>query len=907
MKDRTDTEIADRIAWHALSAAQAFERLATDHAGLSTAEAVARLTRYGPNLLPRAPRRSALLRFLSQFNNVLVYLLIAAAAITAVIGHAVDAVVIVSVVVINAVIGFVQEGRAEAALEAIREMLSPQASVLRDGRRLTLGAAALVPGDVVLLEPGDRVPADLRLLHVKGLEIDEAVLTGESLPVAKQVAPVSRGAAIGDRSDLAFFGTLVTRGYGSGVVVGTGLRTEIGRIGALIESVGAVTTPLLKRIVRFGQGLAFIVLAAAAAIFAWGVLVNGWPASEMFLAAVGLAVAAIPEELPAILTIALAFGVERMARRNAIVRRLPAVETLGSVTVICSDKTGTLTRNEMVVEEVATVDALYRVTGDGYAPEGRVVGDHGAGEPSGEPSGEPALSELARAVALCSDARLRRDHDGAWRVEGDPMEGALLAFAAKAGVDEDGARAGMPRLDVIPFESETQLMATLHREGDRGVIYVKGAPERLLALCDRQRDAVRDERIDPARWHRRLEQMTAAGERVIAVATRTVPASLVDMDFGDLEKGLTMLGLIGLADPPRPEAIRAVAECRAAGIRIKMITGDHPETARSIAGRFGLSTDEVMTGRDFEVLSPDELAERAAEIDVFARTSPEHKLRLVEALQGRGEIVAMTGDGVNDAPALKRADVGIAMGIKGSEATKEAAQIVLADDNFASIAAAVEQGRTVYENIRKSIAFMLPTNGGEAMIVIGAILVGLPLPITPVQILWINMATTVTLALALAFEPAEADTMKRRPRSPRESIIGAYLAWRTVYVSVLITVAVFALFIRVDASNGLDHARSVAVNAIVAFEAFYLLNSRFIRRPVLSAHGLFGSRPVLIAIAAVIVMQLAFTYLPPFQALFGTRPLTLSDWGLVLGAAAGLFLIVETEKVVSRGLKRPSR
>jgi len=885
------------IAWHALPARDAISRLDSHCDGLSAREAEARFGRYGPNLLPRAPRRPALLRFLTQFHNILIYLLVAAAAITALIGHYVDAAVIVAVVVINAVIGFIQEGRAEAALEAIRAMLSPQASVLRDGHRLTLSAAELVPGDVVLLEPGDRVPADLRLIHVKGLEVEEAVLTGESLPVRKHVEPVDEGAVVGDRSSLAFSGTLVTRGHGSGLVVETGTRTEIGRIGTMIEAVEVVSTPLLRQVGRFGRWLAVIVLAASSAVFAWGVLVNGWPASEMFLAAVGLAVAAIPEELPAILTIALAFGVERMARRNAIVRRLPAVETLGSVTVICSDKTGTLTRNEMMVEKVATADAVFRVTGSGYGPDGDLMLSDGPIDPAGRPE----LVEIGRAVSLCSDARLRRD-GGDWRVEGDPMEGALLAFAAKVGVDRDGAAADLPRLDAIPFESETQLMATLHGDADGGVVYVKGAPERLLALCDRQRGTGGDERIDLGRWHRRLEDMTAGGERVIAVATRAAPVGLTDIEMPDLEEGLTLLGLVGLADPPRREAIQAVEDCRTAGIRTKMITGDHPETARSIGARFGFATDEVMTGRDFDMLDAERLAERAAKVDLFARTSPEHKLRLVEALQSRGEIVAMTGDGVNDAPALKRADVGVAMGIKGSEAAKEAAQIVLADDNFASIARAVEQGRTVYENIRKSIAFMLPTNGGEAMIVIGAVLVALPLPITAIQILWINMVTTVTLALALAFEPAEAAIMQRPPRRPRSAIITPYLTWRIFYVSVLMTAAVFALFLYAQSSDGLERARALSVNAIVAMEAVYLLNSRFLHSSVLSFKGLFGSRPVLVAIGAVLLMQLAFTYLPFFQDVFGTVGLSIGDWGLVAAVAAGLFLIVEIEKAVSRRL-----
>ncbi|MEJ8573939.1 HAD-IC family P-type ATPase [Microbaculum marinum] len=888
-------------AWHAMAAEDVLRDLSSGHDGLGGAEAERRIGRFGPNRLPPAGARHPLGRLLAQFHNTLIYVLIGAAAITAAIGHLTDSMVILAVVTVNALVGFVQEGRAESALEAIRAMLSPHASVLREGKRRTVDAAELVPGDIVLLESGDRVPADLRLIHVKGLQVDEAVLTGESLPVAKQSATVAAGAEIADRLDMAYSGTLVTRGTASGVVVGTGTRTEVGRIGKLIEAVAPMVTPLIARMDRFGRMLTVLILATGAAVFLFGVLARDYSAGEMFLATVGLVVAAVPEGLPAILTIAMALGVEQMARRNAIVRRLPAVEALGSVTVICSDKTGTLTRNEMVVEEVATADTRFGITGTGYAPHGAVVLD---GEPV-DSSGEPVLVELARAACLCSEARLRCDHD-TWHVEGDPMEGALLALAAKAGIEPERDCPALPRLDVIPFDSESRLMATLHRGPTGGVIYVKGAPESLIALCDRQSvadaGAVRDERIDLALWHRRLEDMTAAGERVIAVATRAVHQDIARIEPADLEEGLTLIGLVGLTDPPRPEAMAAVADCRAAGIRIKMITGDHPETARSIAASFGLSTEDVMTGRDFEILDPAELADRAARIDVFARTSPEHKLRLVEALQHRGEIVAMTGDGVNDAPALKRADIGIAMGIKGSEAAKEAAQIVLADDNFASIARAVEEGRTVYENIRKSIAFILPTNGGEAMIVIGAILAGLALPITPIQILWINMVTTVTLALALAFEPAEPDIMRRPPRSPREPIIGIYLIWRTLYVSAQMTVLVFTLFLHVQAASGLDHARSVAVNVIVACEAAYVLNSRSILGSVLSRRALLASRAVLIAIAAVVVLQLALTYLPPLQMLFAVQALTWSDWSLVAAAGAGLFLVVEVEKIATRAI-----
>ena len=882
--------------WHAMPAGVAIAQLASHHNGLTGAEAEGRLARHGPNRLPEGARRSALMQFVAQFHDMLVYVLIIAAVVTLAIGRLVDAAVILAVVVINAIIGFVQEGRAEAALQAIRAMLSPQASVLRDGRRVTVEASVLVPGDVVMLEPGDRVPADLRLLHVKGLEVEEAVLTGEALPVPKRVDCVAPETVMGDRADMAFFGTLVTRGHASGLVVETGAETEIGRIGSMIESVETLTTPLLRQVGLFGRWFAVAVLAASTALFVFGVVVHGQPASEMFLVAVGLAVAAIPEELPAILTIALAFGVERMARRNAIVRRLPAVETLGSVTVICSDKTGTLTRNEMAVETVATAENVYRVTGSGYRPHGDILID---GE-AVDPAKHPVLLELARGASLCSDARIRRDGE-VWRVDGDPMEGAIVTFAGKMGIGADEVRTTMPRVDVLPFESESRLMATLHRNGPDGVVYVKGAPERVLALCDRQRETGGDVRIDMSSWHERLEEMTARGERVLAVATREAPTGKADLVESDLEEGLTMLGLFGLADPPRAEAIGAVAQCRSAGIRVKMVTGDHPETARAIAARFGLATNEVMTGRDFDCLDHEALGERAVAVDVFARTSPEHKLRLVAALQGRGEIVAMTGDGVNDAPALKRADVGVAMGIKGSEAAKEAAQIVLADDNFASIARAVEEGRTVYENIRKSIAFMLPTNGGEAMIVIGAIFLGLPLPITPIQILWINMVTTVTLALALAFEPAEAGIMDRPPRPPGEPILTRFLVWRVVFVSLLMTAATFALFLYADdADGGPDRARTLAVNLIVALEAGYLLNSRSLTGSALSRRGLLGSRAVLIAIGAVALMQLAFTYLPPFQSLFATVALDPAEWGLVAALAAGLFLAVEAEKAIVR-------
>lgn len=884
-------------AWHAMSVHEVIAALDAHHNGLSAEEAARRLRIHGPNRLPEMPPRHPVIRFLLQFHSVLIYVLLAAAVVTAAIGHVVDSAVILAVVVINAIVGFVQEGRAEQAMGAIRAMLAPKALVLRDGHRMTVDAADLVPGDVVVLEAGDRVPADLRLLHAKSVEVDEAPLTGESLPVAKSTAEVPPETLLADRTDMAYFGTLLTRGTASGLVVATGEATEIGRIGHLVGSVGRITTPLLRQMDRFAHWLTFTILAVSAAIFAFGVLVRGYDVGELFLAVVGLAVAAIPEGLPAILTITMAIGVERMAHRNAIVRHLPAVETLGSVTVICSDKTGTLTRNEMTVETVAVAGTVFDVEGSGYLPEGDIRDRDGA---AGAEARRARLRELVRGACLCSDAQLRQA-GGGWRVEGDPMEGALVVLAHKAGIEPARDCAPLPRIDTLPFETTRRMMATLHRDDSGGVIYAKGAPEVLLGLCDRQADPAGESDLDIAWWHDRLEEMAAEGQRVLAVAFRRTAPDKAEITDADLEAGLTMLGLLGIADPPREEAIEAVRRCRAAGIRVKMITGDHGATARAIAVRFGMAADRVVTGRDFETLDLPALARMAREVDVFARTAPEHKLRLVEALQSCGEVVAMTGDGVNDAPALKRADVGVAMGIKGSEAAREAAQIVLADDNFASIAHAVEEGRTVYQNLKKAIVFILPTNGGQALIVIGAILLGLALPVTPLQILWVNMVTTVTLALAFAFEPAEPGTMARPPRRPDAPILSPFLIWRIVLVSLLMTAAAAGLFaMAADEDGSLDRARTLAVNAIVACEALYLFNTRQLVAPSLTWRTFTGSVPAVVAVALVALLQIAFTYLPPLQTVFATVPLDIADWLWIGAAAAAMFLIVEAEKAVAR-------
>jgi magnesium-transporting ATPase (P-type) len=770
--------------------------------------------------------------------------------------------------------------------------------VLRDGRRLSVPAEELVPGDLVILEPGDKVPADVRLTRVKGLQTQEAALTGESLPIDKGVEPVAPDAPLGDRACMAYAGTLVTAGQGAGLVVATGPRTELGRISGMLAEVEQLTTPLLRQMTEFARYLTVAVLGFAALIFGFGVLARDFALAEMFMAVVALAVAAIPEGLPTILTITLAIGVQRMAARNAIIRRLPAVETLGSVSIICSDKTGTLTRNEMTVRALATTGRRFEVGGVGYAPHGgfSVDGDEVLAED------HPLLLEMARAAVLCNDAALR-ETGGQWRVEGDPMEGALLVAGIKAGLDPAFESRAYPRTDVIPFDAQHRFMATLHHtHTGAGFIYVKGAPERVLEMCRHQRGDDGDAPLDLRYWHERIDEMARQGQPVLAVAVRSVGADHRELRFDDVGRDLTLLGLFGLIDPPREEAIAAVRECRSAGIRVKMITGDHAGTAAAIAQQLRLANDrDGLTGQDLDRLDDGELAARAAEVDVFARTSPEHKLRLVQALQAYGHVVAMTGDGVNDAPALKRADVGIAMGQNGTEAAKEAAEMVLADDNFASIARAVREGRTVYDNLKKAIIFLLPINGGESLGIVAAILLGLTLPITPLQILWVNMVSSVGLAMALAFEATEADVMARPPRPAREPILSRFLVWRIGFVSLLFVAGIFGIFAWSQLNGAtIEEARTYAVNTLVVMEIFYLFSVRYLHAPSLTFEGVLGTRPVLIAITVVTVLQLIFTYAPFMRAFFDTRPVEFLHGAGIIAIGVALFAILEVEKLVLR-------
>lgn len=893
--------------WHALPAGDTLRLLDAARTGLSADAIAERRAKHGANRLPPPQRQPAWQRLLLQFHNVLIYVLLAAGVITTLLGHWLDAGVIFGVVVINAVIGFIQEGRAEQALDAIRDMLSPHAIVTRAGERHEIPAEDLVPGDIVHLASGDRVPADLRLIDIKSLRVMEAALTGESLAVDKQVDPVAEDAALGDRASMAWSGTLVTYGQGTGVVTATGNETELGRISTLLSTVEKLTTPLLKQMSRFGQWLAGGILLLSALLFGFGVWVRDYAANDMFLAAVGLAVAAIPEGLPAIMTITLAIGVTRMAHRHAIIRRLPAVETLGAVSVICSDKTGTLTRNEMTVQTIIDADGLFDVSGSGYAPEG---GFSRGGEPA-DPESHPVLGELAHAALLCNDADLRETGDG-WQLAGDPTEGALLTLAMKAGLDLRQTRDALPRTDVIPFESAHRFMATLnHDHAGHGYLYLKGAPERVLALCASQRGAAGNRAFEAEHWHARMDEAAGRGMRLLALAVRRCDSATA-LNFDDIEAGgFTLLAVLGLADPPREEAIKAVATCRTAGIRVKMITGDHAATALAIGKQLGLDESvRAMTGAEIETFDDARLRDVVGEVDVFARASPEHKLRLVEALQSLGEVTAMTGDGVNDAPALRRADIGVAMGRKGTEAAKEAAEMVLADDNFASIAHAVEEGRTVYGNLKKAIVFILPTNAAQAGMVLIAILLGLTLPITPVQILWVNMVTAVTLALALAFEHPEPEAMRRPPRDPREPLLTRFMLWRIVFVTLFLVAGSLGLFLwELERGMPLEAARTAAINALVMGEIFYLFNCRRLIAPVVGWSGFFGNRAVLIAIGALIILQGLFTYLPLLQSLFATTALDLATWGRIVLFGVIVYSVVEIEKafIRYRGRRRTAR
>jgi Ca2+-transporting ATPase len=904
---------------HALSPEETLGFFRTSLAGLGTDEAAARLRDVGANQLPRGRVAGPLELLWGQINNPLVWVLIGSGAIAILMDPhegLKNGLVILSVVALNTIIGFVQEFRAGKAIEALSRMVPDNANVFRDGKLLSLPASVLVPGDVVQLVSGDKVPADMRLIRSKSLRIEEAALTGEALPVDKNIAALGPSVPLGDRKCMAYGGTLVTYGSGLGVVTHTGAKTELGRINELLNTAANLKTPLTQSLETIGKAIAVAISVLALVILAIGtfrmVSETGMPAWEAFettlIFSIALAVGAIPEGLPAIVTIALAIGVQRMAARRAVVRKLPSVETLGSTTIICSDKTGTLTKNEMTVTELVTPTfQRFTLSGVGYDRRGEL---HGADGGHAVPDGVVALLE---AGALCNDSSIQWEGD---RVEmsGDPTEIALLVAAEKAGVSRKEALVRAPRVDAIPFESENQFMATVHAWEGKYRVLLKGAPEVVLARC-RDLSPARTKELGEA-----VSGLAAKGLRVLALAERIDTTKRDGWTLDDVAGDFVFLGLQAMIDPPREEAIRSIALCRRAGIQVKMITGDHPETAEAIGRQLGLLSSEqpAITGAALGAMTKEELRTAATGANVFARVAPEHKLRLVSALQEEGAVVAMTGDGVNDAPALKQANIGVAMGITGTSVSKEAADIVLADDNFATIAAAVEEGRRVYDNVIKSLAFVLPTNLGLAFILFYAVLFfpftgsELLVPVLPTQILWINLVGAVTLALPLAFESKERDVMERPPRRPKQPILSRFVVFRTIVVACLTTAASIALFLyqyRTDVAAGqepflaLANAQTMAATTVVFFQLFYMFNCRSLTDSVLAV-GIFSNKTVYVGVGALAVLQAAFIYWEPLQIVFGTAPIAPTDLLIAALVGASVIPVVSVEKLVRSRARR---
>lgn len=871
--------------------------------GLSQAEVIQRQKQYGPNELKAKAATPAWVKFLQQFNQSLLYILMVAGAVKAFLGSWRNAIVIWAVVVINALIGYIQESKAEEAIAALAQSVVTEVTVIREGQKLRVPSRELVPGDVVLLSSGDKVPADLRLLSVRNLQVDESALTGESVPVEKRLGSLAEDTPLADRQNMAYAGSFVTFGQGAGVVVAIGNQTQTGRISELVEKGGSLQTPLTRKFEEFSLMLLRIILSLAGLTFLVG-LVQGQGVASVFEAAVALAVSAIPEGLPTVVTVTLAIGVSRMAKRHAIIRKLPAVETLGSATVICSDKTGTLTENQMTVQAIYAGSQLYQVTGSGYSPQGQILAQEG-GDPV-EVERLLALQACLLAGCLCNDTRLQPKDNGQWEVVGDPTEAALLVAAQKGGLDLEELQRRRPRLDSIPFESEFQYMATLHRLGpEEHCIYVKGSVEALLPRCRSQMGSQGEiQSLEEERIRQQVEALARQGLRVLAFAQKPVSSSQTRVDHPDLEGDLVFLGLQGMIDPPRPEAIAAVHSCQTAGMQVKMITGDHVLTAQAIAEQMGLGGGkpvQAYSGRDLEQLSPEEFVEAANRGSVFARVVPEQKLRLVEALQARGQIVAMTGDGVNDAPALKQADVGIAMGRGGTEVAKAAADMILTDDNFASIEAAVEEGRTVYNNLLKAIAFILPVNGGESMTILLSVLLNRELPILAIQVLWLNMINSITMTVPLAFEPSTGREMTRPPRDPEANLLSPRLLQRILLVSVFNWILIFGVFEYIEQTTGsIDLARTMAIQALVIGRIFYLLSlSQAI--PTLLGRGrasqlerherLMDTAAIAIGIGAAILLQILFSQWSLFNIIFDTAPLSWEQWGFCLLVSLPLIVV----------------
>ncbi|NQE45524.1 Potassium-transporting ATPase ATP-binding subunit [ANME-1 cluster archaeon GoMg2] len=903
--------------WYQQSAEQVFDALESCSTGLTSSEAKARQEEYGYNEL-KFKKRSTLIRFLMQFHSPLVYVLLVAAAFTIILDMWMDAAVILAVVFANTIIGFLQEGKAEESVEALEKMMTPECTVFRDGEKKVIPARELVPGDVVRLEEGDKVPSDLRLFYAKNLSADEAALTGESVPTRKNVAPISTpNLSPADQHCITFSGTFITQGSGQGVVVATGEHTEIGRIAELMKGTQKITTPLMRKMADFTRLLVIAVLVIAAINFILALLF-GFNLEYSFLASVSLAVAAIPEGLPAILTITLAFGVTAMARRNALIKRLPAAETLGCTTVICSDKTGTLTKNQMTVSRIYSGGKEYQVSGVGYSPSGKFVISDSTINPEQEGK---ELIETLKVGYLCNNATLVATNNE-YSIIGDPTEGALVVSARKAGITSD-----IPKLDEFPFAAEQQCMATLHEGMDENVIYVKGSPERVLMMCQ---DQLVNGSVAPLRSgdiHAEADFMAGEALRVLGMAYKHVPTDKKVLKPEDL-KGLTFLGLQGMIDPPREEAIEAVEKCKRAGIKVVMVTGDHAQTAKAIARRLGIGDDTVLTGEELSRMSDDEMYEIVDTVSVYARVAPEHKFRVTKLLRRRGHIIAVTGDGVNDAPALKAADIGIAMGITGTEVSKEAADMILTDDNFATIVAAVEEGRHVFENIRKVILYTLPTNGGQSLLILGALLLapfiylfnphfGGRLPIEPVQILWINLIDAVALALPLIKEPKEKGLLERPPRDQEEKIIDSPFFKKVGLVSLVMALAGFIIFYYygMPAFSGsvvdedlITAAQTAAFTTVMLVHICYLFTARSITESAFKFSP-FSNKWVLIGAAVTLGLQLTIIYAPPFIGInpFRTAPLPAEWWIPMILVALPMFFIIEFEKFMTKRWRKTKR
>lgn len=872
------------INWYRIDQSELFAQLETSGSGLDPQQVQERLEKYGPNRLEEGERVSRLATLLHQFTSPLIYLLMIAAVVTFILREYIDTGVIMAVVIINAIIGFTQEIKAEESVRALKQLVVAKARVIRDGHELEVDATGLVPGDLVLLTSGVYVPADLRLLQTNELRIDEALLTGESLPAEKSNEPVGLENLVpADQTNMAFMGTAVVNGRAKGLVVATGRQTLLGGIAGEVQAIKQVKAPIQVTIDRFARTVGLLVMGTSAALFLVGLLM-GNSVKDMFLTAVAAAVGAIPEGLPIVVTITLAVGVSRMARQNAIIRKLPAVETLGSTTTICSDKTGTLTKNEMTVTRLFDGHRDYELTGSGYTPEGML--QHG-GAPV-EP--DDALRRLLQIGLLCNESNLYQKEE-TWLIDGDPTEAALIVSAMKCGLLPETEQELLPRHDLIPFESERAWMATLHRQQDKSLIFVKGAPERLMEICD----------LTAEESSELLEQAAAyaaQGMRVLALAWKECSTEQETLRVDGIKAGFRFAGLQGMLDPPRPEAIEAIKGCKRAGARVVMITGDHGVTALAIARELGIAdhSSRVLTGSELEVISDDELFSLVDQVTVFARVSPQHKLRITQQLVRRGEVVAMTGDGVNDAPALKSAHIGIAMGITGTDVAREASDMVLADDNFASIFSAIKEGRIVFDNLRKVVFFLIPTGVADIFSIAAAVALGLPLPFIPAQILWINLVTNGMQDVALAFEPAEKGVLNRPPRSKSEGIFSRLLLQRTVLVGAVITAGVIFTFTQaLNAGNSLENARTVAVTTMVFFQFFQAWNSRSETESIFCINP-FSNLILFYSMIAALFAQLAVLYAPPLQWVFRTVPLSWQEWLQVITVSSSVLFAVELDK-----------